>query len=155
MLLLRRAGVYLMVAALSTLAMMASAATLSERVPTPRANVAPRMRLPCVEIVQHVDHMRSRRPTRQVEVVDVGRALNQDFRWVERCMLLYGRRPLKPAPVHEEIREEEDAQWEDGEADEIGPEQTGDAKEDELHLESQRHQKVKPTPSPPALGPEE
>ncbi len=144
-----------MATGLSLLALVASAKTLRESEPTPRANVAPRVRLPCVEIVQQVDHMRSRRPTRQVEVVDVGRALNQDFRWVERCMRLYGRRPLKPAPVHEEIREEEDAQWEDGEADEIGPEQTGDAKEDELHLESQRHQKVKPTPSPPALGPEQ
>jgi hypothetical protein len=155
MLLLRRVGVCLVATAVSALALAASAKTLGEREPTPRANVAPRVRLPCVEVVQHVDHLRSRRPTRQVEVVDVGRALNQDFRWVERCMRLYGRRPLKPAPVHEETREEEDARWEDGEVDEIGPEQTGDAKEDELHLESQLRQKVKPTPSPPALGPEE
>jgi hypothetical protein len=112
-------------------------------------------RRPCAEIVRRADRLRRRDPTRLVEVVDVGRELNQDFRWVERCMKLYGRRPLKQAPQHEETREEEEERWETGEAEEIGHEETRDAREEGREIvEKQRILKVKPPPTPQSI-PEE
>jgi len=106
-------------------------------------------RLPCAEIVEQVDRIRRRAPNREVEIVDVGRVMNQDLRWVERCMKLYGRRPLKPAPVHEEQREEEEEAWESGEGEELGHEETGDAREEEKpEHERQRILKVMPDPTP-------
>ncbi|MBI4517968.1 MAG: hypothetical protein HY699_19360 [Deltaproteobacteria bacterium] len=93
--------------------------------------------------------MRRRVPSRLVELTDVGRVLNQDLRWVERCMRLHGRRALKPAPIHPERKEEEDEAFELREPEEYPAELVGEPREREEPPEKPRYLKAKPTPTPP------
>jgi hypothetical protein len=123
--------------------------TTTERQQRIQRAVGPRVA--CTTIIREVDSERRRAPSQLVEITDIGRKLNQDLRWVERCMRLYGRRPLKPAPLHAESKEEEEEEWESDEPVEIGVEETGDARDGEQQPERQRVLRIKPTPTPDPL----
>jgi hypothetical protein len=82
-----------------------------------------RVRRACAEIIREVD-----RRSQPVNPAAVGKALNQDAMWVQRCMENYGRRIAKPALGHVEAKEEEQEAWESAEEQEVGDEETGDAR---------------------------
>lgn len=77
-------------------------------------------RLPCPSIIREVDLV-----DQPADPGRIGRLLHQNAAWVERCMVTYGRRVAKPAPVDLDAREDIDEIWESSEPEEIGREEAG------------------------------
>lgn len=109
-------------------------------------------KLDCSSIIRVVDRHRRQEPQARVDITMVARELDQDVRWIERCMYTYGRKPLRPAPVDYERKEEDDEAFESQEAVEIGREETGQGHDESPDKPPRERQlKIVPPPTPRSL----
>lgn len=106
-------------------------------------------RMSCEDIVHTADRL-----PQPADPVRVGRVLGQEFTWVERCLVTYGRRLRRSAPIHEEVREEEQEASEDAEPEEVGAEEERDARTNPHRQQSERRPRKTPTPEVPDDNPD-
>lgn len=108
------------------------------------------LRVPCERVISRINHEQAAQHGKAADMSMVAKRLRTTVTWVERCMLAYGRQPLRPGIESAEGREERLESFEDQEAEEIAPEDVAEpgAREYKAHAEKERVSHVKPPPTP-------
>jgi len=69
-------------------------------------------RLPCSKVIAMSNRLTREAPTKSRNPVYIGRRLDVEAFWVEKCLLAYGRRVTHPVRLSDERREELEEHWE-------------------------------------------
>ena len=108
------------------------------------------LRVSCERVISRINHEQAAPHGKAADMSMVAKQLRTTVTWVERCMLAYGRRPMRPGIESAEGREERLESFEDQEVEEIAPEDVAEpgARELKQHAEKERvsHLKAPPTP---------
>lgn len=99
----------------------------------PSTLAAQTRRIPCSEVLHRLDRVVTRRGPAAADPIKLGKSINVDPLWIERCAQVYGRR-LSRSPRRAGVsREEQDLIWESEEADEYAREEFETRDEEYFH----------------------
>lgn len=107
-------------------------------------------RVACDQVISAVNREVRLRRGEAADISQLAKRLGTSIPWVERCMLMYGRRPQRPGLEAAESKESEIEAFEEEEPEESFPEDKEEpgAHEEPEHPEKPRVFRLEPPPTP-------
>lgn len=91
--------------------------------------------LPCPDVIAMSNKLSRTTPEKSRDPEFIGRRLNIEAFFAEKCLLAYGRRVSKPVRLGDERRETLQDRWESGPHEEVAREEQGDVTR---HVDNER-----------------